>query len=233
MNSDRILLYYTFGVWESLVNPLRSERRERRIEACYPDRMKICPRCEAEHTKSGTYCSRSCANVRIPTSDSNAKRSKAAVENWKSVPKEERSNRVKPAIEASRKAYAEKDANTPFEEKTNWLRKREVFKEQGSCCLICGIKDWMGKKLTFELDHIDGDNTNNKRENLRVLCPNCHSQTDTWRGKNWTKDKRSPRNFAGEVLTRNEEEGGSTPSQGTVMLRSLVLLRNLTLNQLL
>lgn len=43
---------------------------------------------------------------------------------------------------------------------------------------------WNGKTLTFDLDHINGDNTDNRIENLRFLCPNCHSQTETYKGKN-------------------------------------------------
>lgn len=52
------------------------------------------------------------------------------------------------------------------------------------CCEICGLKDWLNKKVSLELDHIDGNRYNHKIENLRILCPNCHSQTDTYRGKN-------------------------------------------------
>ena len=63
-------------------------------------------------------------------------------------------------------------------------RKRKVFLEQGSCCNGCKIKNWRGKPLSFELEHKDGNKLNNKRENLEVLCPNCHSQTSTWRGRN-------------------------------------------------
>ncbi len=63
-------------------------------------------------------------------------------------------------------------------------RKKKVFLEQGEKCNKCEIVDWQGKKLTFELEHIDGNKLNNKRENLEVLCPNCHSQTLTWRGRN-------------------------------------------------
>lgn len=47
-------------------------------------------------------------------------------------------------------------------------------------CVICGISDWLGKALTLQVDHIDGNNRNNLLSNLRLLCPNCHAQTDTW-----------------------------------------------------
>jgi 5-methylcytosine-specific restriction endonuclease McrA len=48
----------------------------------------------------------------------------------------------------------------------------------------CGVDTWLGKPITLHLDHIDGDNTNNRIENLRLLCPNCHSQTSTYCGRN-------------------------------------------------
>ncbi len=52
-------------------------------------------------------------------------------------------------------------------------------------CVGCGIgPEWGGQRLVIEVDHIDGDRSNNNIENLRFLCPNCHSQTETHRGKN-------------------------------------------------
>lgn len=51
-------------------------------------------------------------------------------------------------------------------------------------CQDCGLEEWNGKKLTLQLEHIDGDSFNNSIENLKFLCPNCHSITDTYCGKN-------------------------------------------------
>ena len=48
-------------------------------------------------------------------------------------------------------------------------------------CYICGLKNiWNNFKLTLELDHINGEHADNRLENLRILCPNCHSQTETF-----------------------------------------------------
>ena len=55
-------------------------------------------------------------------------------------------------------------------------------------CHICGLTEWMGKPIVLQLDHINGDNRDNRIENLRLLCPNCHSQTETFCRKNRKKD---------------------------------------------
>lgn len=51
-------------------------------------------------------------------------------------------------------------------------------------CAECGISDWLGRSLSLELHHKNGDGKDNRLENLTLLCPNCHSQTDTWGGRN-------------------------------------------------
>lgn len=51
-------------------------------------------------------------------------------------------------------------------------------------CESCGLTEWQGKLIVMHLHHIDGNRNNNSLDNLQVLCPNCHSQTETYAGKN-------------------------------------------------
>ena len=66
-----------------------------------------------------------------------------------------------------------------------WFVKGEYIPYQCDCC---GISEWQGKELALQLDHINGDNHDNRLENLHWLCPNCHSQTDTFCGKHLKKN---------------------------------------------
>jgi hypothetical protein len=70
------------------------------------------------------------------------------------------------------------------------LRRRLVAEGlKNETCEECGLVEWRGRPLTLALDHVNGDHTDNRLENLRILCPNCHAQTDTWCGRN---RRRSP-----------------------------------------
>lgn len=57
-------------------------------------------------------------------------------------------------------------------------------------CEECDIVEWNGKKLSLELEHKDGDCFNNALDNLILLCPNCHSLTSTFRGRNKNTGKK-------------------------------------------
>lgn len=67
---------------------------------------------------------------------------------------------------------------------TNSL-KNKLFKNglKEEKCELCGITSWNSNPLSFQLHHIDGNRENNKIDNLMILCPNCHSQTDNYAGK--------------------------------------------------
>ncbi|MEU1038682.1 HNH endonuclease signature motif containing protein [Streptomyces sp. NPDC005907] len=70
--------------------------------------------------------------------------------------------------------------------RTPGVRLKRAMSELGVAdrCALCGIGPvWLGAALPLEVDHIDGDWRNNRLKNLRLLCPNCHSTTDTYRGR--------------------------------------------------
>lgn len=157
--------------------------------------MKICPKCQQEHEKRGTYCSRVCANSRQWSEEDKEKKRKAAKDYLASLSEEEmKALKERSSINIIKCLKTRKSAGraggldyileTHFD-LLSWQSKRlRIILEQNLCCAECGISEWNGKAITLEVDHIDGDNKNNNRENLRGLCPNCHSQTDTWRGRN-------------------------------------------------
>jgi hypothetical protein len=80
--------------------------------------------------------------------------------------------------------YLSNQAGYCYDRNISYL-KPHFLEEQEHKCAICNLEDeWNGKKLVFVLDHIDGNASNNMRENLRLVCPNCDSQLDTFKRKN-------------------------------------------------
>ena len=92
---------------------------------------------------------------------------------------------VKAAGQYSRK----RTSNVNFDDlKRNKNRLLRIIKEQGRFCENCKRTSWFGEEIPLEIHHIDGDNKNNKRDNIACLCPNCHALTENWRGR---KNKNS------------------------------------------
>lgn len=69
--------------------------------------------------------------------------------------------------------------------------KQRLFKEglKEYRCEKCGISEWMGENISLQIHHINGIHNDNRIENIQILCPNCHSQTETYSGKNANKEK--------------------------------------------
>lgn len=152
----------------------------------------ICEYCEKSHNGeygSGRFCNSKCArgfSTKDKRSEINRKVSGIMKKRAKEYPEkflftrglseDQEEKRI-----ANHLAHYE---SLSFDE-IGWDAKRKrVILEQDGKCNKCGISEWMGSTITLEIDHINGINDDNRRENLEGLCPNCHSITETWRGRN-------------------------------------------------
>ena len=63
------------------------------------------------------------------------------------------------------------------------LRERYKITTKINYCEECGLTEWLGNPIPLEIHHINGKNTDNRLENLRLLCPNCHALTNNYRGR--------------------------------------------------
>lgn len=79
-----------------------------------------------------------------------------------------------------RKCRIENDINSV----SSRTLKKYLLDQRGHRCEACGITEWRGKPAPIELDHRDGNPENNSLANLRLICPNCHAQTGTCKGRN-------------------------------------------------
>ena len=62
--------------------------------------------------------------------------------------------------------------------------RKYLTEDRGYKCEVCKIHEWNGRKLTLQVDHIDGNPGDDRPENVRLICPNCHSQTEFLGGAN-------------------------------------------------
>lgn len=148
--------------------------------------MKVCPKCYANHTKDGRFCSRACANSRTWSLEDRRRKSESA----KGKPSQARGKSLGPLSEEARsnQLRALRDAaNLRYQHGLMVSRKslrRCIADDRGYLCAKCGIADWNGGPITLQVDHLDGDASNNVPANLQLLCPNCHSQSPTFAGRN-------------------------------------------------
>lgn len=144
---------------------------------------KICPKCSKNfdaYSKWGErkFCSRSCANSRKHSNETKQKISIGVKSEFDSIPIIEQEKRRKQSSDKIRLVNSTKDYTLTY-----GIKKR-VLLEQDHKCNRCGLSEWLGEHLILELEHKDGNHTNDSRNNVECLCPNCHSLTTTWRGRN-------------------------------------------------
>ena len=131
------------------------------------------------------FCSKKCSHSRIHTEETKNKIKntlKKYYENNEPMIMNEESRRK--WLEHFKSTIKERIMSKDFSTLNYESIKKRLFYEQEGKCNKCGITEWLGKPITLELEHKDGNHYNNERNNLELLCPNCHSQTPTFRGKN-------------------------------------------------
>lgn len=154
--------------------------------------MKKCESCGKSHNGeygSGRFCDQSCARsfaTKLNRKEINDKVSKKLKQKspWNKGLNAQQDDRIKEQSERHRKTIQKRWDGVPFEQLKHDGRRSRIIKEQKGKCARCGISNWQGQSLPLEIDHIDGNGSNNQRNNLEALCPNCHSLTKTWRGRN-------------------------------------------------
>jgi hypothetical protein len=158
--------------------------------------MEKCKKCGNEfEPQKGliSFCSLSCRNSRERTEEIKNKISESIKKSEKF--KQSQIDKVKftdykKIAEKSKETWNKRILDADFETLSFERLRKRIKLEQNNKCNFCGIDSWNGKPITLELEHKDGNHHNNERDNLECLCPNCHSQTDTWRGKNKTNKRK-------------------------------------------
>lgn len=154
----------------------------------------------ATHTlKNGKSCCTSSANGCPVNKNKNSQALKKSIKEHPIDYKERYKERYKKCSAESKAKMLwnkGKHPETNFTYGGGGQHKIALTKERGHACEVCKLSEWNGVPITLELEHTDGDTKNNTRENLRLMCPNCHSQTPTWRrrktsgnGKNHTDEQ--------------------------------------------
>lgn len=173
--------------------------------------MFKCLRCKNDHDGifgSGKFCSRSCANSRGTRTDefkrniseklkglpSKNKGKKLSIEHRQKI-----SDGLKGKVLGKSPLFSNEEV---FIENSTYPRKdikRRILKYdliKYSCVLCNNDGEWNNSKLVLQLDHINGVNNDHRIENLRFLCPNCHTQQTTYAAKNRSNPNRQPKKYS-------------------------------------
>lgn len=139
--------------------------------------------------KNGTKCCSPKSNKCPKLREKNSKSLKSAYTNGKRVSGRVVYDSLPESTKQKMSASNRGRHNTNFTYDSDYRsgNKRFLITERGHRCESCKLEEWLGTPITLEIDHIDGNRRNNTKENLRLVCPNCHSKSPTWRRKKTKK----------------------------------------------
>jgi 5-methylcytosine-specific restriction endonuclease McrA len=193
----------------------------------------VCETCKEVHDGkygSGRFCDSVCKNTFVASLDRSKRNKKIAeTSNGKKIPRKDTKckycikifpspsaagahsfrchSNPQNAIRAGEieKAKIKKYNEMTYSEVPKSYKRERIFNDQNGKCNKCSLDKWLGELITLEIEHKDGNHQNNARENLELLCPNCHSLTTTWRGRNKNKGKSGKRVTDEEMMTAIKE----------------------------
>ena len=113
--------------------------------------------------------------------------------------------------------------NSQYKDATKLKRRliKEGIKENRCENPECGISEWHGKPIALQIHHINGVHNDNRLENLMLLCPNCHSQTDTYAGRNSNREKNTT------LVKQEKTDNGSKIPNRNALIADLCELKSL------
>jgi len=164
------------------------EKRSQRVFEEYESNPKLCPYCGTKISfdrRFAKFCNRSCAasynNQGVSrNSDNTVKRICKGCGNTL----QDRNEYCPECIE--KRIFNR--INSFEDAKTDRTRKQYLLDVRGHQCESCRLETWLERPIPLELDHKDGNSDNNSEDNLRLLCPNCHALTETYKGANAGKN---------------------------------------------
>ena len=146
--------------------------------------MKTCPKCNTLHSKPGIFCTRTCANSRAWSDQDKANKSIANLGKCgKPGPRPPLSDSHKEKIKIGMSKRTTDRFSKGLISERSALRKC-LTNIRSYKCDCCGISEYNNNPITLQVDHKDGNAGNNLPDNLRLICPNCHSQTLTFGARN-------------------------------------------------
>lgn len=197
----------------------------------------LCEKCFKDHDGSygsGRFCSSVCArsfSTSRARKDINRRVSEKLSGRKRNLTEEQRAVVSEQLAVARKMRSPQPYQQRPFDALSLDYKRIRIIEDQDGHCANCNVDEWFGLPIILELDHINGDRSDNRRENLRCLCPNCHSLTPTWRGRNKTKKGSVTNAELHQALRENQtiysalNSVGMAP-KGTNYIRARKLLEN-------